>query len=200
MESLTGHAKFKTFFGLFLLLVSMLPLSARADIYKCTKAGAVSYQETPCEGTDVKTTHIEDRGSGYFVGCFAATVYRSVQTFEIRANGAGTYQLIDEQNPLGPGTVLKQATQEELAAMSSGLHIKITDGLSRYMDQSNSVTVYTTRYGNRFIQRATPVARPITSASLYGVYRGINSEGVQITFRFTGGTPQMIDKAACPTL
>ena len=199
MELSIGHVKSKAFFGFLLLLISMLPLSAHADIYKCTKAGAVTYQETPCEGANVQTTHIEDRGSGYFVGCFATTGYRVAQTIEIRANGAGTYQLIDERNPLGAGTVLKQAAHDELAAVSSGLHIRITDGLNRHMNQFTGVTVYTTRYGNRFVQRSTPVAQPITSASLYGVYRGVNSEGVPITLFYTGGTPQLINKAACPT-
>lgn len=201
MELLIGHVKSKTFLGLLLLLVTMFPLSAQADIYKCSKGGEVAYQETPCEGANVKTTHIEDRGSGYFVGCFATTGYQPVQTIEVRANGAGAYQLVDEQNPLGSGTVLKEATREELATVSDGLHIKITDGLNRHMYQSISTTVYTTRYGNRFIQRSTPVAQPITSASLHGVYRGMNSAGSPITLLYrSGGTPQIIEKAACPTL
>lgn len=199
MELLIGHVKSKTLFGLLLLLVSMFPLSARADIYKCTKAGEVAYQETPCEGANVKTTHIEDRSSGYFVGCFATTGYQPVQTIEVRADGAGAYQLVDERNPLGPGTVLKEATPEELATVSDGLHIRITDGLNRHMYQATGITVYTTRYGNRFVQRSTTFAQPITSASLYGVYRGKNSEGVPVTLFYTGGTPRVIDRAACPT-
>ena len=200
MELPIGHLKSRAFLGLLLLLISMLPMSARADIYKCSKAGTVSYQETPCEGANVQATHIEDRGSGYFVGCFSTAGYRYAQTVEVRANGAGTYQLIDERNPLGPGTVLKQATHDELVAMGNGLHIKITDGLNRQTYQSDSARVYMIRYGNRYSQRSAPAPQPITSASLYGVYRGINSEGVPITLLYTGGTPQVIDKARCPSL
>jgi hypothetical protein len=200
VELLMGRLKSRAFLGLFLLLILMLPVTVRADIYKCSKAGAISYQETPCEGANVQTTHMEDRGSGHFIGCFSTAGYRSGQIIEVRANGAGTYQLLDERDPMGPGTVLKQATHDEMVALGNGFHIKITDGLSRQTYQSDSVTVYTTRYGNRYFQRSAPVAQPVTSISLYGIYRAINSEGVPITLFYTGGTPQVVEKADCPTL
>ena len=86
--------------GGLLLLALLLPGHAQADIYKCVKAGAVAYQETPCEGGNVQSTHIEDRDSDHFVGCFAAIDRQSEHYYEVRANGAGTYQLVDERNPL----------------------------------------------------------------------------------------------------
>jgi hypothetical protein len=201
VELLIGNGKAKVLCGLLLLLVSMIPISARADIYKCTKAGAVSYQETPCEGANVQATHIEDQDSGHFVGCFVTTENRFSHSIEVRANGAGTYQLIDERNPLGSGMVLKQATNEELLAVSNGLHIKMSKGLSRYFTQGGGTYVYTTRTGNHYSIRSVPVAPTITAASLYGLYKGTDSEGRQITLFYTGGgIPQGIEKSTCPTL
>lgn len=200
VELLIGKGKAKVLFALSILLVSMLPVGARADIYKCTKAGSVSYQETPCEGANVQATHIEERGSDHFVGCFVTAEGRLSRTIEVRANGAGTYQLIDERNPLGPGVVLKPATNEELAAVSNGLHIKISNGLSRYTNQGgSSYTSYTTRTGNRYVTHALPVAQPITAASLYGIYKGADSAGRPIILLHTGGgVPQEMEKATCP--
>lgn len=199
MELLNGNGRARVLFVLSVSLALMLPACANADIYKCTKAGSVSYQETPCEGANVQATQIEERGADHFVGCFATTESRFSRTIEVRANGAGTYQLIDEQNPLGPGIVLKQATSEELAAVSSGLHIKISNGLSRYVSQSASTSAYVTRTGNRYVTRSTPIAQPITAASLYGIYKGSDSEGRAILLLHTGGgVPQMIQKATCP--
>lgn len=199
MELLKGLAKLRTFCGLLLLLMALLPMSAHADIYKCSKGGAVTYQDTPCEGANVQATHIEDRSTSYFVGCFASQGNRAGQSIEVRANGAGTYQLVDERNPLGTGTVLKPATPEELAAVSNGLHIQITEGLSRYNGQSTSLTFYTTRIGYRYVSRSSVSAIPITPASLYGVYKGTNSEGQAITLLYTGGVPQVVLKGNCPT-
>jgi hypothetical protein len=179
----------------------MIPVSARADIYKCTKAGAVSYQETPCEGANVQATHIEDRDSNHFVGCFVTRDNQFSHSIEVRANGAGTYQLIDERNPLGSGMVLKQATNEELLAVSNGFHIKVNQGLSRYLGQGGSVYTYTSRTGSRYVTRTMPAAQTITAAGLYGLYKGTDSEGRQLTLLYTGsGIPQGIEKATCPTL
>lgn len=197
MESLISRVKFKALSGLLLLLITMLPAGARADIYKCNKAGAIAYQETPCEGANVQTTHIEKRRSDYFVGCFAVAGSRFAQSIEVRANGAGTYQLIDERNPMAAGTALKQATHDELLAMSNGFHIKITEGLSRDTDQS---AIYAARGGNRYALRPTPAPQVITAASLYGVYSGVNAVGKSITLLYNGSTPQIISKAACPTI
>jgi hypothetical protein len=200
VELLIGDGRAKVLFGLFLLFFSIIPLSARADIYKCTKAGAVSYQETPCEGANVQATHIEDRDSDHFVGCFVTTESPSSHSIEVRANGAGTYQLIDERNPLGSGVVLKQATDEELLTVSSGLHIKVSKGLTRNVSQSASVYAYTSRMGNRYVTRYTPAPQTITAAGLYGVYKGTNSEGMPIILLYTGGgVPQVIEKSTCPT-
>ena len=200
VELFIGNGKAKLLCGLLLLLLSMIPLSARADIYKCTKAGAVSYQETPCEGANVQATHIENRDSDHFVGYFVTTENHFSHSIEVRANGAGTYQLIDERNPLGSGMVLKQATNEELLAVSNGLHMKVTQGLSRYLSQGGGTYVYTTRTGNRYSIRSVPVAPAITAANLYGLYKGTDSDGRKITLFYMGsGLPQGIEKSTCPT-
>lgn len=181
-----------------LLLISILPISARADVYKCKRAGAVAYQETPCEGANVQATQIEVRGSNQFVGCFGVVQNRGSRSIEVRANGAGTYQLVDEQNPLGAGTMLKPATPEELTAFGNGLHMKVSSGLSVYLGQRNSVTIYTSRFGSRYVSRAVPVAQPITAGSLYGLYTGTDSEGLPVTLFFMGGgMPQVIAKTPC---
>ncbi|MFC4527770.1 hypothetical protein ISN76_06615 [Dyella halodurans] len=181
------------------LLGSMFPIGATADIYKCTKGGDVAYQETPCEGANVQATHIEVRGLDQFVGCFVTTQGRISRSIEVRANGAGTYELVDEGNPLGSGVVLKQATSEELAAVSNGLHINISNGLSRHSGQTSAYT-YTTRVGNRYVTRTATAAQPITAASLYGIYKGSDSSGRSIVLLHTGGgVPQVIDKTTCPS-
>lgn len=184
--------------GVLLLLALLVPGHARADIYKCVKGGAIAYQETPCEGSNVQSTHIEDRDSNHLIGCFAAVDRQYAHYYEIRANGAGTYQLIDERNPLGSAIVLKQATGEELAALSDGLHIKVTDGLSRYNPQSRS-RVYYSRYGNRYGTSAMP-AQPISAYDLYGIYKATGASGKPMTLFYSGGSiPQALDKSACPT-
>lgn len=124
ISSLTGR-------GMLACVLLVLSFGARADICTCTKAGAVAYQETPCTGAHVKMTHIEARSSAYFEGCFSMAETRYTRSFEVQPDGAGTYRLIDERNPLGTAMPLKQATHDELLAVSSGLHMKISDGLSR---------------------------------------------------------------------
>lgn len=197
MDALFAYARSVAFLGLILFAMTLLPTNARADIYKCTKDGAVAFQETPCAGTNVQTTRIEARGSEYFVACFETANYRAPRIIQIRANGVGTYQLVDEGNPLGSGIVLKKATHDELLAVSNGLHMRVDDGLDRYTQQSMSVS--TTRVGNRYVTSSTPVAQPITAAGLFGVYRGEDSQGQPITLYYTGGTPQVVVKIGCPT-
>lgn len=180
-----------------LVSLAMTP-GVRADIYKCTRGGAVAYQETPCEGANVQSTRVEDRDSDRFVGCFATTDSRYNLFYEVRANGAGTYQLIDERNPLASGIVLKRATGDELQAVSNGLHIKISNGLSRYVQQSQAS--YVQRVGNRYVNGSTPVAQPITAASLYGIYKAVDGEGRPIYLLHQGGgVPQLITRSACPS-
>lgn len=199
VELLNGEGKARVLCALFLLLVLIIPITARADVYKCNKAGAVSYQETPCEGANVHATRIQDSDSGNFVGCFVTAESRYSRSIEVRANGAGTYQLIDELNPLGSGIALKQATNEELLAVSNGLHLKVSNGLSRYASQGGTVTIYTSRFGSRYVTRNTPVAQPITAGSLYGIYKGTDSEGRPIVLLYPGGgVPQIIEKSSCP--
>lgn len=182
---------------MFLLLL-LVPFSARADVYKCIKGSAVAYQDTPCEGANVKSTHIEDRDSGPFVGCFATTATQAAQYFEVRANGAGTYQLVDERNPLGSGVILKRATDEELRAVSLGLHIKISDGLSRYAQPPPNAYASAGRYGYNY-RASPPVPQPMTPMSLYGIYQGVDAEGRPITLiNFGGGVPQPVEKTDCP--
>jgi hypothetical protein len=196
---LNGEGRAKVVLASIFLLVSMIPATTQADVYKCKKAGSVSYQETPCEGANVQSTHIEDRDSNHFVGCFATTESRFSRSIEVRANGAGTYQLVDEVNPLGSGVVLKQATSEELLAVSNGLHLKVSNGLSRYTGQNGTVVIYTSRFGSRYVTRGSPVAQPITAGSLYGIYRGKDSQGLPLTLLYTGGgVPQVIEKSSCP--
>lgn len=197
MALLIGNGKAKMLF--VLLLFSLIPFSARADVYKCVKGGSVTFQDTPCEGANVKSTHIEDRDSGPFVGCFATTDTRVALYYEVRANGAGTYQLIDERNPLNSGVVLKRATDEELQAVSTGLHIRINDGLTRYVQPPPNVYASTSRYGYRYAMNSTPVAQPITASSLYGIYQGVDAEGKPIILIHSGGgVPQPVEKTGCP--
>ncbi|KLD63407.1 hypothetical protein Y882_11575 [Dyella japonica DSM 16301] len=171
----------------------------RADIYKCTKAGAVSYQETPCEGANVQEAHIQDRDSDHLVGCFVSSNSRSSHYYEVRANGAGTFQLIDESNPLASGVVLKRATNEELQAVSNGLHISITNGLSRYVQQPQRAYVSVSRTGNRYMSGTTPAPQPITAASLYGIYKGTDADHRPVFLLHTGGgVPQAIERSTCP--
>ncbi|AIF46619.1 hypothetical protein [Dyella japonica] len=181
--------------GALPLLALLVPGHARADIYKCVKAGAVAYQETPCEGSNVQSTHIEDRDANHFVGCFAVIERQYAHYYEVRANGAGTYQLIDERNPFGQTTLLKQATGEELAALSDGLHIKVTGGLSRYNPQMRTMG-YGGRYGNRY---GTMPAQQISSYDLYGVYKATGASGRPMTLLYSGGSvPQTLAKSDCP--
>jgi hypothetical protein len=140
-------------------------------------------------------------GSSNFVGCFADTTANGRGlSVEVRANGAGTYQLIDEHNPLASGVTLRATTSEELQAISEGLHIQVTEGLSRDTGRTVVTNTYTTRVGNRYVIRSTSAAAPISPASLYGIYRGISSEGRPITLLYRGGgAPQTVIKGSCPT-
>lgn len=194
-----GNGKARASFALFILLALAAPDCLRADIYKCTKAGVVAYQETPCDGANVQEAHIQNRDSDHFVGCFVSTNGRSSHYYEIRANGAGTFQLIDENNPLASGVVLKRATNEELEAVSNGLHIRITNGLSRYVQQAQRTYVSVSRPGNRYMSGTMPVSQPITTASLYGIYKGSDSDNRPVFLLHTGGgVPQPIEKSGCP--
>ncbi|WP_338015523.1 DUF4124 domain-containing protein [Dyella acidiphila] len=185
---------------LILLLIACLPLNARADIYKCSKAGAVTYQDTPCEGANVQATHVEAPGSSNFVGCFASGVNNAGLSVEIRANGAGTYQMIDEHNPLAAGVTLRATTYEELKAVSEGLHISVSEGLSRDTGRPVTMNVYSVRTGYHYQIRSTPVATAISPASLYGIYHGTSSDGQAITLLYRGGgVPQLVTKGSCPT-
>jgi hypothetical protein len=194
-----GNGKARASSALIFFLCLAAPVCVRADIYKCTKAGAVSYQETPCEGANVQEAHLQDRDSDRFVGCFVSTNSRSSHYYEIRANGAGTFQLIDENNPLASGVVLKRATNEELQAVSNGLHIKISNGLSRYFQQAERTYVSVSRTGNRYMSSSVPVSQPITAASLYGIYKGSDADNRPVFLLHTGGgVPQPVEKSACP--
>jgi hypothetical protein len=186
---------------LLLLLFASLPISARADIYKCNKGGAITYQDTPCEGANVQATHMDNPGSSHFVGCFASNTSNNYGlSVEIRANGAGTYQMIDENNPLATGVTLRAATDAELKAVSDGLHVPITEGLSRDTGQSATVNVYSIRTGYHYVVRSTPTVAAISPSSLYGIYRGTSSEGQAITLLYRGGgVPQSVIKGSCPT-
>jgi hypothetical protein len=186
--------------ALFFLLIAVLPISARADIYKCNKGGAVTYQDTPCEGANVQATHLDNPGSSHFVGCFASSANNFGLSVEIRANGAGTYQMIDEHNPLANGVTLRAATDAELKAVSDGLHIPIIEGLSRDTGQPATVNVYSFRTGYHYVVRSTPSVAAISPSSLYGIYRGTSSEGQTITLLYRGGgVPQTVIKGSCPT-
>jgi len=194
-----GNRKAQASIALGVLISLTAITGARADIYKCTKAGAVSYQETPCEGANVQEAHLQDRDSDRFVGCFVSTNGRSSHYYEVRANGAGTFQLIDENNPLASGVVLKRATNEELQALGNGLHISISNGLSRYTQQTGRSYVSVTRTGNRYVSTSVPVSQPITAASLYGIYKGSGADHMPVFLMHTGfGIPQVIEKSACP--
>jgi hypothetical protein len=203
VDSLIGSSRFKACCALLLLLIALLPISARADIYKCTKGGAITYQDMPCEGANVQATHIDNPGSSNFVGCFASTTGNNFGlSVEIRANGAGTYQMLDEHNPLASGVTLRAATDAELQAISNGLHITITEGLSRDTGQPTTTTTYTTRIGYRYVVRtaSTPAVATISPSSLYGIYRGTSSEGQPIVLLYRGGgMPQTVIKGSCPT-
>jgi hypothetical protein len=201
VESIVDTAWCRVFCALLLLLAALLPMRAHADIYKCTKAGTVTYQDTPCEGSNVQATRVETPGSSNFVGCFASDSTRGPrESVEIRANGAGTYQMIDEYNPLGSGTTLRAATDDELQAVSNGLHIQVTEGLSRDTGRPTAVNVYSFRTGYHYVLRSTPSVTPISQASLFGIYHGTNAEGRSITLIYRGGgVPQTVTKGACPT-
>ncbi|HTV84431.1 MAG TPA: DUF4124 domain-containing protein [Dyella sp.] len=187
-------------FAILLLLAALLPVSARADIYKCIKAGAVTYQDTPCEGANVQATHVDAPGSSNFVGCFSDGFNGRGLSVEVRANGAGTYQLIDEHNPLAAGVTLRATTSEELQAISDGLHIHITEGLSRDTGPRVVTNVYTTRIGYHYVMRTTSTAVSVSPAGLYGIYRGMSSGGQPVILLYRGGgAPQMVIKGSCPT-
>jgi hypothetical protein len=203
VDSMIGSSRFKACCALLLLLIALLPISAHADIYKCTKGGAITYQDTPCEGANVQATRVDTPGSSHFVGCFASSPGNNFATsVEIRANGAGTYQMLDEHNPLAAGITLRAATDAELQAVSNGLHITIAEGLSRDTGQPTTTTVYTTRIGYRYVVRSasTPAIATISPSSLYGIYRGTNSEGLPIVLLYRGGgMPETVIKGSCPT-
>nr|WP_255682928.1 DUF4124 domain-containing protein [Dyella sp. 2HG41-7] len=197
---MTGSIWFKLCCALLLLLIATLPGNARADIYKCTKGGAVTYQDSPCTGANVQATQVDTPGSSHFVGCFGAVSNnRYGASIEVRANGAGTYQMIDEHNPLSSGITLRAATDEELRAVSQGLHIHIIEGLSRDTGRSTLVNVYSIR-ARHYIVTSSPGSTAISPSSLYGIYQGIGSEGQPVTLLYRGGgEPQTVMKGACPT-
>ncbi|GLQ52077.1 DUF4124 domain-containing protein [Dyella flava] len=186
---------------MLLLLIALLPISARADIYKCSKGGTTTYQDAPCEDSDVQATHVDAPGSSHFVGCFASSTGNNYgSSVEVRANGAGTYQMIDEHNPLAGGVTLRAATNEELKSVSDGLHIQITEGLSRDTGRPALVNVYSVRTGYQYVVRTTPTAVAISPSSLYGIYRGTSAEGQAITLLYRGGgVPELVIKGSCPT-
>jgi hypothetical protein len=201
MDVLRGHAGTRILVGLSLLVTATLPLSARADLYECKRAGGVvSYQETPCDGATEQTDHIQDRDPDSFVGCLVTTDSRHPHIFEVRPNGAHTFKLIDQRNPLGAGMVLKRATAEQLAAVSNGLRIAVSRGLSLYGELPAADVVYTAPGGRTFVQPSATTPQPADSTNLYGVYKGTSSEGRPVTLLYTGGRPQVVVGTTCPSL
>ena len=194
MKLLNGLVSSMICRGMLPCMLLAFSFGVRADIYKCTKGGAVAYQETPCTGAHVKMTHIEARSSAYFEGCFSTAETRYTRSFDVQPDGAGTYRLIDERNPLGTAMTLKQATHDELLAVGSGLHMKISDGLSRYVGPPRGVNAYSPRYGYGYARQT----QAISPASLYGLYRGTGAAGQPVTIFYSGGTPQVMVKTTCP--
>ena len=45
---------------------------------------------------------------------------------------------------------------------------------------------------------SVPTSQAISPASLYGLYRGTGSAGQPVTIFYSGGTPQVMVKTACP--
>jgi hypothetical protein len=88
MQVLDGCVNSKTNRGMPLCMLVMLSFGARADIDKCSAAGAVSCQETPCAGAHVQTTHIETRSPDYFEGYFTTAGTRYARAIEVQPDSA----------------------------------------------------------------------------------------------------------------
>src|SRR5688572_6298151 len=115
-----------------LLFVGLLSFPTRAQVYRCTKNGAVTYQQTPCEAADGRSSERLDTVRS-LNGCYAAsldTIYR----VRVRTVGLGAVEMIID-NEAGQGKPvppfrMKRATADELRALGTTFGLVLREGVS----------------------------------------------------------------------
>jgi hypothetical protein len=184
-----------------LAFVGLLAASgAHADIYKCTRQGQVAYQETPCEAGAQQVAQ-QQTHSGDFVGCWITPDNRNryPSVWRIEAIGTGLFRRTAPQGSMGyigSSSVLKPASSEELAMVSSMGPWRAVAGINRHVDAPQPVPY---RYRMRASTVSDEALRMQSRQQLEGLYRGQDKSGQTIVFFLAQtGERQRLISADCP--
>ncbi|KLD75839.1 hypothetical protein Y886_24635 [Xanthomonas hyacinthi DSM 19077] len=184
-----------------LAFVGLLAASgAHADIYKCTRQGQVAYQETPCEAGAQQVAQ-QQTHSGDFVGCWITPDNRNryPSVWRIEAIGTGLFRRTAPQGSMGyigSSSVLKPASSEELAMVSSMGPWRAVAGINRHVDAPQPVPY---RYRMRASTVSDEALRMQSRQLLEGLYRGQDKSGQTIVFFLAQtGERQRLISADCP--
>ncbi|MFO1380483.1 MAG: hypothetical protein U1F63_08965 [Chitinivorax sp.] len=143
----------------FVLLISLLPVCASADFFKCVRDGGITYQQTRC-GADAAgvTSKLELPNS--MAGCYLPVVPDSPSGwYEIRrvadpaaqkrqwpdddsdgdqtAADAGSLWLFRSNRPAGTGSPLRAASQEEVRTAAQAFQLDLRQGVTFRESQRN---------------------------------------------------------------
>jgi hypothetical protein len=183
-------------------LIGLLVASwAHADIYKCTRQGQVAYQETPCESGAQQVAQ-QQTHSGDFVGCWITPDDRSgryASVWRVESIGVGLFRRTAPQGSMGyigPSSVLKPASAEELAAVSNMGPWRAVAGINRHVDAPQPMPY---RYRMRASTASDEALRMQNQQQLEGLYRGQDKAGQTIVFFLAqNGVRQRLISAVCP--
>lgn len=116
-----------------LLLISSI---ASAQVYKCTRAGQIAYQDTPCaRDQQSRTMDVGFDPIGDLMGCFMAmpntggTRQDSGFVIEVRTNLDG-YELRTHGSLYPQKFSLRRATRHELDLVDEATHMHLRAGLA----------------------------------------------------------------------
>ena len=161
--------------ALLLLLVSSI---GSAQVFKCTRAGQVAYQDTPCaQGDQTQQMHVGADPLNDLVGCFDAMLEGSngrtgfmlrvrmkSDGYELRALGSSPYSSV---------FTLRRAGVHELDAVNEASHLHLRAGL-------------------------TVKWNPDAEAAPVGIYKGEDEGGQPLYFVYMRNTQGRAFKMDCP--
>lgn len=178
---------------LLILILIFVSNTVHADLYKCIKDGKHSYQDHPCDGARntarVSVSTIETM-AGCYEANFSGWASRNIETSEIKSIGNGRFiqknlggQRIDSSgkstttstfNKNEEGIPMKQASPEELQAISKAFGLNATEGISLEW------------------KRDSPDYKPI------GFYRGTDENGKSVILAYFFFSNGLAKKIPCP--
>jgi hypothetical protein len=164
---------------LLLVLLAVIPgIVNAASLYKCSRNGQSSYQDSPCDHTSSQTK-LQPGGVNPMLGCYVARfpAWESAgtghsETFEILAITGSEYRLQFREEKNKQSIPMKRATPEELRAVSEGFNAHFSDGISMKWPQG------------------TPNQKPV------GVYKG-KADGKSVIFAFFFMSNGLAERTEC---